>query len=133
MGGRARNERLLDLFKQFLQKLVDLVPGAFIQRTPNETTWYVAQRTRDHYIAADALLADDSRKGGWIHAIADFQILWRRLDIPGHDACRLVKRDDAWRIEGTAVYRHEAGAAALVYTLDCDREWRTREGVVNGW
>jgi hypothetical protein len=60
-------------------------------------------------------------------------IIWRRLDTPGHDACRLVERDDAWRIEGAAVFRHKADAAVLVYVVECDREWRTREGTVNGW
>lgn len=60
-------------------------------------------------------------------------ILWRRLDTPGHDVCRLVDRGDVWRIEGASVFRHETGLAALVYEVECDREWRTREGVVSGW
>jgi hypothetical protein len=60
-------------------------------------------------------------------------ILWRRLDAPGHDACRLMDLGDAWRIEGAAVFRQEAGATALAYEVDCDRDWRTREGRLNGW
>jgi hypothetical protein len=60
-------------------------------------------------------------------------ILWRRLDTPGHDACRLVKQGDAWRIEGAAVFRQEIGPTALVYEVECDRDWRTREGSINGW
>src|SRR5438552_3119639 len=60
-------------------------------------------------------------------------ILWRRLDTPGHDACRLVDQGFAWRIEGVSVFRHETGPAALVYEVECDRDWRTREGTVNGW
>jgi len=60
-------------------------------------------------------------------------ILWRRLDAPGHDACRLVDRGDAWRIEGASVFRHDTGPTALVYEVECDCDWRTREGSVNGW
>lgn len=60
-------------------------------------------------------------------------ILWRRLDNPGHDACRLVDRGVTWRIEGASIFRHETGPAALVYEVECDRDWRTREGAVNGW
>ena len=60
-------------------------------------------------------------------------ILWRRLDTPGHDACRLLERGDAWRIEGAAVFRHKAGTVALAYEVECDREWRTRHGAVDGW
>ncbi len=60
-------------------------------------------------------------------------ILWRRLDAAGHDACRLVQRDGAWRLEGAAAFRHEGVPACLAYEVDCDGEWRTREGVVHGW
>jgi hypothetical protein len=60
-------------------------------------------------------------------------ILWHRLDTPGHDACRLVDRGFVWRIEGTSVFQHETGSAAFVYEVECDRDWRTREGAINGW
>jgi hypothetical protein len=60
-------------------------------------------------------------------------ILWRRLDAYGHDACRLVQREGAWRLEGAAVFRHEGVPACLVYEVDCDGAWLTREGGVHGW
>jgi hypothetical protein len=60
-------------------------------------------------------------------------ILWRRLDAAGHDACRLVHRDDGWRLEGGAAFRHEGTSACLAYEVDCDGAWRTRQGVVRGW
>lgn len=60
-------------------------------------------------------------------------ILWRRLDTVGHDTCRLVENDDSWRLEGAAVFRHEGLPVYLGYTVDCDSEWRTREGAVHGW
>ena len=60
-------------------------------------------------------------------------ILWRRLDAAGHDACRLIQRDGARRLEGAATFRHEGVPACLAYEVDCDGEWRTRQGVVHGW
>lgn len=60
-------------------------------------------------------------------------ILWRRLDLPGHDACRLAPGGDGWRLEGTAVFRHEDAAARLAYRVDCDRAWRSRSGRILGW
>jgi len=60
-------------------------------------------------------------------------ILWRRLDTPGHDACRLVQQQGGWRLEGTAVFRHEGRPACLAYELECDGDWRTRAGMMRGW
>jgi uncharacterized protein len=60
-------------------------------------------------------------------------ILWRRLDAPGHDACRLIQRADGWRLAGTAVYLHEGAPARLDYRLDCDEAWHTTSGEVRGW
>lgn len=60
-------------------------------------------------------------------------ILWRRLDSPGHDACRLVQVAEGWLLKGMAVYVHEGSPTFLAYTLDFDNEWRTREGVIRGW
>jgi hypothetical protein len=60
-------------------------------------------------------------------------ILWRRLDTPGHDACRLEEKDPGWRLEGTAVFRQAGAPALLSYWLACDRAWRTRGGKIHGW
>lgn len=60
-------------------------------------------------------------------------ILWRRLDTPGHDACRLERCDDGWRIEGAAVFRHEARVAQIAYAVTCDLSWRTLRGHARGW
>lgn len=62
------------------------------------------------------------------------RILWSRLDAPGHDACRLVRQTDGWRLEGAAAFRHESSTAACIsYMVECDPEWRTRVGEVRGW
>jgi hypothetical protein len=60
-------------------------------------------------------------------------ILWRRLDVPGHDACRVQGSDARWQLDGRAVFRHEAVAAQLTYHVTCDRAWRSQRGHVRGW
>lgn len=60
-------------------------------------------------------------------------ILWRRIDTPGHDACRVEKRSHGWILEGMAVFRHDGSPAQLAYYVECDPEWRAREGHVRGW
>ena len=60
-------------------------------------------------------------------------ILWRRLDTPGHDSCRLTSLFGLWRIEGAAVFVSNVGPAMLSYRVDCDRRWRTRSARVLGW
>ena len=59
--------------------------------------------------------------------------LWRRLDTPGHDACRLEPADGGWRLDGTAVFLHEGGPARLDYHVTCDRGWRTERGHIQGF
>jgi hypothetical protein len=59
-------------------------------------------------------------------------ILWRRLDVRGHDACRLAEVAGGWALDGVAAFSHEYGPAALVYPVACDRAWRTRRGSVHG-
>ena len=60
-------------------------------------------------------------------------ICWRRVDTPGHDACRLEQLDDGWRLDGAAIFRLDQQPVQLAYRLTCDAWWRTREGTVSGW
>ena len=60
-------------------------------------------------------------------------VLWRRLDAPGHDACRLDEVDGGWRLHGAAVFRLDGVPARLDYFVDCDRAWRARTASVEGW
>ena len=60
-------------------------------------------------------------------------ILWKRLDTPGHDACRLDGNDAGWKLDGTAVFRHDGAPARLTYQVACDLAWRTLQGKVEGW
>jgi uncharacterized protein len=61
------------------------------------------------------------------------QILWNRLDVPGHDACRLDPVDDGWQLSGTALFLHEGEPAHLRYKVECDERWHTRQGWAHGW
>ena len=58
---------------------------------------------------------------------------WRRLDTPGHDACRLEQLPAGWQLEGTAVFLHEGAPSRLTYRVACDTTWATRHGHVHGW
>ncbi len=60
-------------------------------------------------------------------------ILWRRIDSPGHDACRLEHTARGWRLAGTAVFADDGQPAHLTYEVTCDDDWRTSEGRVRGW
>jgi hypothetical protein len=60
-------------------------------------------------------------------------ILWKKLDGPGHDACRLLKQDEGYKLEGTAVCQVGPKPARLDYALACDRNWLTQWGEVRGW
>ena len=60
-------------------------------------------------------------------------VLWRRLDTAGHDACRLERTAEGWRLEGTAVFLEDGAPARLDYLLECDPAWRSRRGRVRGW
>ena len=65
--------------------------------------------------------------------MAAVSVLWRRLDAPGHDACRLDPSEAGWRLRGTAVFRHVGAPARLDYRVTCDCAWRTLGGEVAGW
>jgi hypothetical protein len=58
---------------------------------------------------------------------------WRRVDVPGHDACRLERCEDGWRLEGTAVFLHEEGSACIAYLVECDTDWQTVRGDIRGF
>jgi hypothetical protein len=53
-------------------------------------------------------------------------ILWRRLDAPGHDACRLERNATAWQLDGAAVFRLEDQRIAQLH-------WHAQWGTVRGW
>ena len=60
-------------------------------------------------------------------------ILWRRLDLPGHDAACLRAIGNGMEICGMAVFHEEGNPTALHYSVRSDTEWRTIEATVDGW
>jgi uncharacterized protein len=60
-------------------------------------------------------------------------LIWRRLDLPGHEALQLIQKDGSWELSGTAVFIHEHKPCKLDYQVACDSAWNTRAARVNGW
>ena len=59
--------------------------------------------------------------------------LWRRLDVPGHDACQFVPGEDGWTLHGSAVFMQDGQVCQLRYEVLADSGFRTREASVSGW
>ena len=59
-------------------------------------------------------------------------VLWRRLDRPGHEVCRVAGDATGWTLAGTAVFSHEGAPCALAYRVVCDADWRTLAATVTG-
>jgi hypothetical protein len=57
----------------------------------------------------------------------------RRIDTPGHDACRLEQENSGWSLEGAAVFRHGNGPAHIEYSVRCDAVWQTISGRIRGF
>ena len=62
-----------------------------------------------------------------------YTVVWRRHDLPGHEACRVLPIDTGWQVAGVAVLAYERQACRLDYVIDCDSHWVTRSAVVTGW
>jgi uncharacterized protein len=63
----------------------------------------------------------------------DSVMLWRRLDLPGHDAARVVFHEPFWQLGGMAVFSHNGLPCRLEYAVVCDAAWRTLHAGVVGW
>jgi len=61
------------------------------------------------------------------------RVIWKRLDVVGHDACRIALKDGTWHIDGTAVFAHAEGPARLAYRVQCSADWTTQSAEVEGW
>jgi uncharacterized protein len=60
-------------------------------------------------------------------------VVWKRQDLPGHEACRVLPLDTGWQLGGVAVLAYDGQACRLDYLIDCDPQWVTRSAVVTGW
>ena len=59
-------------------------------------------------------------------------ILWRRLDLPGHEMATLDELDQGWKLSGTALFSCEQGPTRLDYAVVCDSVWRTHSAEISG-
>ena len=59
-------------------------------------------------------------------------ILWKRLDHPGHEWCRLHREKGLWTLGGVAVFAFNDLACMLRYEIRCDASWATRSATISG-
>jgi len=59
-------------------------------------------------------------------------ILWRRIDVPGHEIATLEVLDNGWKLAGTAIFFCPNAPTRLDYVVICDELWRTRSAQVKG-
>jgi hypothetical protein len=52
-------------------------------------------------------------------------IVWRRVDLPGHDSATLSVSPHGWELSGAAVLAHDGLPCRLDYHVLCDAAWRT--------
>jgi uncharacterized protein len=61
-------------------------------------------------------------------------VLWRRLDLPGHESASLERSGGGWRLAGAAIFTDdEDRLCRLYYQVACDHAWRTTGARVAGW
>jgi uncharacterized protein len=63
----------------------------------------------------------------------DHTILWRRLDLPGHDICHLWKSTHEWRLSGTAIFLCDRMPCLLSYKVRTTAKWQTSIASVSGY
>lgn len=59
-------------------------------------------------------------------------ILWRRLDLPGHEVATLEALHEGWRLSGTALFAYEDAPCKLGYVVTCGADWLTNSATVRG-
>jgi uncharacterized protein len=59
--------------------------------------------------------------------------LWRKIDHPGHDSCRLFKLANGWRLTGAAIFWDNGKPCYLEYDVAADSAWKTRNAKVSGY
>jgi len=59
-------------------------------------------------------------------------ILWRRLDLPGHEFATIKRRDDGWQLSGAAIFSHDQTPTKLDYSVICEASWRTKSAQIAG-
>lgn len=63
----------------------------------------------------------------------EHSIIWRRLDMPGHESARVYGDEDGWYLDGAAVFLFEGKPCRLEYLVQCDPDWQTAFVTIDGW
>src|SRR3954463_14961536 len=74
----------------------------------------------------------DRSEEGAGHDAPRSAILWRRLDLPGHEFAELAPFESGWLLSGVALLAHEGRPCRLEYRIECDAGWRTRRATIHG-
>lgn len=59
-------------------------------------------------------------------------MLWRRLDLPGHETAEITQQRNRWNLAGTAMFVYRKHPCRLDYEIECDMTWGTRDVTVRG-
>jgi hypothetical protein len=59
-------------------------------------------------------------------------IIWRRLDLPGHEAATVSLVRNRWNLSGVALFAFEGQPCRLDYEIECDSAWSTRDARISG-
>lgn len=59
-------------------------------------------------------------------------ILWRRLDVPGHEVAEQRQTANGWQLRGVAVFVHAQQPCRLEYDIRCDEAWQTELVTLGG-
>jgi uncharacterized protein len=59
-------------------------------------------------------------------------ILWKRLDLPGHEAAEIRQHRNRWNLTGTAMFVYRRQPCRFDYEIECDMQWGTRDVTVRG-
>lgn len=60
-------------------------------------------------------------------------IVWRRIDLPGHESARFMAASGRARLAGYAVFMDKGQSVALAYSVDLNRLGQTEHVHVKGW
>lgn len=60
-------------------------------------------------------------------------VLWKRIDLPGHESARLKRLDPGWELSGSSVFLHEGAPVRLDYAIAVSPGFETRSASVRGW
>ena len=59
-------------------------------------------------------------------------ILWKRLDLSGHETAEITQHRNRWNLAGTAMFAYRKQPCRLDYEIECDMTWGTRDVTVRG-